>query len=79
MGSETDSLIAWGIQSQYTKNTIIENNIVQNIRYLNNYFSVGINSYVSNGDIIRNNVVHNIYSSAGIYGGIGIMLSGDPV
>ena len=78
IGSETDSLIAWGIQSQYTQNTIIENNIVQNVRYLNNYFSVGINSYVSNGDIIRNNVVHNIYSNGGIYGGVGIMLSGDP-
>jgi hypothetical protein len=78
VGSETDSLIAWGIQSQYTQNTIVENNIVQNVRYLNNYFSVGINSYVGDGDIIRNNVVHNIYSSGGIYGGIGIMLSGDP-
>ena len=78
IGSETDSLINWGIQSQYTQNTIIENNIVQNVRYLNNYFSVGINSYVSNGDIIRNNVVHNIYANNGIYGGIGIMLSGDP-
>jgi len=78
VGSETDSLIAWGIQSQYTQNTIIENNNVQNVRYLNNYFSIGINSYVSNGDVIRNNVVHNIYTSGGIYGGIGIMLSGDP-
>ncbi len=32
VGSETDSLISWGIQAQFTRNTIIENNIVHNIR-----------------------------------------------
>ena len=76
IGSETDSLIGWGIQLEKCQNTIVENNIVQNIRFYNNYINPGINSYAGNGDIIRNNVVHNIYASGGIYGGIGILLSG---
>ncbi|MDH3268366.1 MAG: right-handed parallel beta-helix repeat-containing protein, partial [Ignavibacteria bacterium] len=76
IGSETDNLIAWGIQSEVTLNTIIEKNVVQNVRYYNDYFNVGINAYGGYGNIIRNNVVHNIYASGGLYGTVGIVLSG---
>ena len=78
IGSETDNLIAWGIQSEITLNTIIENNIVQNIRYYNNNINPGINVYGGYGNIIRNNLVHNISADGGIFGGCGILLSGYP-
>ena len=77
VGSETDSLINWGIQVQFAQNTIIEDNVVQNIRRYYWKANPGINSYCGSGDIIRNNVVHNIYVNTGAYGGIGILLSGD--
>ena len=35
IGSETDSLIGFGIQVEICQNTIIEKNIVQNVRYYN--------------------------------------------
>ena len=76
IGSETDNLIAWGIQSEITLNTIIENNIVQNIRYYNDNINPGINVYGGYANIIRNNLVHNISADGGIYGGGGILLSG---
>lgn len=78
IGSETDNLIAWGIQSEITLNTIIENNIVQNIRYYNNNINPGINVYGGYGNIIRNNLVHNISADGGIIGACGILLSGYP-
>ena len=67
VGSETDSLIGWGIQLEFTQNTIIENNIIQNVREQGIPEMIimhGINSYFGNGDIIRNNIVHNIHSKA---------------
>jgi hypothetical protein len=80
VGTETDSLIGWGIQAQFTQNTIIENNVIQNLRRQGNAFPEdlvpGINSFYGTGDIIRNNIVHNIKSSAG-YTSTGILLSGD--
>ena len=78
IGSATDNLITWGIQSEVTLNTIIEKNYIQNIRYYGNYGSVGINAYGGYGNIIRNNVVHNISASGGDLGGTGILLSGWP-
>ena len=78
IGSEIDSLIALGIVVEGTQNSIIENNIVQNIRW--NVFqdiTEGIGSYWSDGSIIRNNIVHNIYASGGPYGCAGILLSGE--
>ena len=77
IGSETDSLISWGIQSQGTAVTRIENNHVQNIRYSIHYESPGIDSYCDNGCKIRNNVVHNIDSRNARDGGFGIEVSGD--
>ena len=68
VGSETDSLISWGIQAQFTRNTIIENNIVHNLKEKTIVWQVntpGINSYSGSGDIIRNNIVHNVRSDAG--------------
>jgi len=77
VGSETDSLIGWGIQAQFTQNTIIENNVVQNLRRQGTALDIipGINSYLGNGDIIRNNLVHNIHAD-GYRGATGILLSG---
>ena len=76
IGSENDNLITWGIQSEVTLNTIIENNILQNIRYYGSYGAIGINAYGGYGNIIRNNVVHNIYADGGDIGAVGILLSG---
>ena len=60
IGSETDSLIGWGIQLVYCQNTLVENNIIQNLKQTvmaDDIINVGINSYWGSGDIIRNNVV----------------------
>ncbi len=79
IGSETDSLIGWGIQLADCQNTLVERNIIQNLKVTanlsDNTINVGINSYWGNGDIIRNNIVHNIKSNAG-YTSTGILLSG---
>jgi hypothetical protein len=78
VGSETDSLIGWGIQLEYCKNTIVENNIVQNLKVthtIGEIVNMGINSWVGSNIIIRNNVVHGIRSNAG-YMSVGINLSG---
>ena len=80
IGSETDSLIGWGIQLVYCQNTLVENNIIQNLKQTvigNDIINVGINSYWGTGDIIRNNIVHNIKSITG-YTSTGIQLSGVP-
>ncbi|MCW8805569.1 MAG: right-handed parallel beta-helix repeat-containing protein [Ignavibacteriaceae bacterium] len=77
IGSETDSLISWGIQSEITINTLIENNHVQNLRYGIAYECPGIDSYLDNGCTIRNNIVHNIDGGDARDGGYGIELSGD--
>ncbi len=77
IGSETDSLITWGIQVEKNQGAIIENNIVQNIRQqINCFITSGINSCVGEGCVIRDNVVRNI-SSNHFYGSAGILLSGD--
>ena len=65
IGSETDSLISWGIQVEKGQNTVVEGNIIQNIKApktVGDILNVGINSYSGEGDIIRNNIVHNIKS-----------------
>ena len=80
IGSETDSLINWGIQVSTCKNSIIENNIIRNLKIMNTVpggekLILGINSYSGFGDIIRNNVVYNIKAPSG-YTAVGILLSG---
>ena len=78
IGSETDSLLNWGMQIEKCKNTIVENNIIQNLKVtvtVGEMLNVGINSYSGLGDIIRNNVVHNMRSTSG-YTCTGILLSG---
>ncbi len=79
IGSETDSVLGWGIQIEHAQSTIVENNIIQNLKHtptnVSNIINVGINSYSGLGDIIRNNVVHGVRSSSG-YSAIGILLSG---
>jgi hypothetical protein len=83
IGSETDSLISWGIECERTKNTIVEGNVIQNIRgnitgSFNSYppFTQnihGINLVASTDCIIRNNIVNNI--KAGDYPPAGILLT----
>ncbi|MEJ2196908.1 MAG: right-handed parallel beta-helix repeat-containing protein, partial [Ignavibacteriaceae bacterium] len=79
IGSETDSLISWGIHLEWCQNSLVENNIVQNLKVTTTYGSdiliPGINCYGGLEDTIRNNVVHNIRSSSG-YTSTGILLSG---
>ena len=78
IGSDADSLIAWGIQVEHCHNTVIENNIIQNLKVTTTVGEIlipGINSYWGSGDIIRNNIVHGIKASGG-YSGVGILLSG---
>ncbi|MFO7527006.1 MAG: T9SS type A sorting domain-containing protein [Ignavibacteriaceae bacterium] len=78
VGSETDSLIGWGIQIEHCQNTIVENNIVQNLKVthtIGEIVNMGINSWRGSNVIIRNNVVHGIKSKAG-YMTVGILLSG---
>jgi predicted GH43/DUF377 family glycosyl hydrolase len=80
VGSETDSLVTWGIYAAWLQNSIIQDNIVQNMRfnvdYQFNQSVVGINASVCDGTSIRNNVVYNIKSS-GNRGSAGILVSGD--
>ena len=79
VGSETDSLISRGIFIEKCQNTIIEDNIVQNIKStpaVGLVVNLGITSSQGIGDIIRNNVVHNMSSTTG-YTCVGISLSGD--
>jgi hypothetical protein len=75
IGTPYDSLIAWGVQVQYSKNTIIDKNEIQNINYYNMQNNPAINIFDSNDCIIRNNTVHNI-SGGGSLGTRGIVLSG---
>ena len=77
VGSETDSLITWGIQVEMNNGAIVEKNVVQNIRQQSNISVIthGINLYVGTGCIIRNNIVHNIRSN-NLLGSTGILLSG---
>ena len=77
IGSETDSLIDLGILTFYTQNTIIENNIIQNLKFVRESMVRGIDIYNDNNDIIRNNVIHNLRSDSG-YTCTGILLSGSP-
>jgi len=77
IGSESDTLISWGMQVEKTYKTIIENNFVEGIRRHSNVFdaTAGINSYWGIENIIRNNIVRNVCSYDGA-GSTGILLSG---
>ncbi len=77
IGSESDTLISWGIQVEKNYQCIIEDNLVQGIRGYSTELdgAIGINSYWGLSCIIRNNVVKNVlsYESSG---STGILLSG---
>jgi hypothetical protein len=78
IGSEADSLLNWGIQIEKCRNTVVENNIVQNLKVtvtVGEILILGINSHWGDGDIIRNNIVRNIGTETG-YTATGILLSG---
>ena len=77
IGSETDTLISWGMQIEKTYKTIIENNFIGGIRRHSTTFELtaGINSYWGIENIIRNNIVRNVYSYDAA-GSTGILLSG---
>jgi predicted GH43/DUF377 family glycosyl hydrolase len=78
IGSETDSLISWGIQVERNQNALIEENIVENIRGASSEFAIahGINCYGCTESTIRNNIVHNVNTSYN-GGSMGIALIGD--
>ena len=78
IGSATDSLITWGIQIERNQNTIIENNILENLKQQFNLSVIthGINIYLCTACEIRNNVLHNIRSGT-LRGTTGILVSGD--
>jgi predicted GH43/DUF377 family glycosyl hydrolase len=70
IGSETDSLVASGIQVTRCENTLIENNIIQNLKVTIpgvEKGQAGIASTFGSGDIIRNNVIHNLKASSGYF------------
>ncbi len=70
IGSETDSLVASGIQVTRCENTLIENNIIQNLKVTIpgvEKGQAGIASTFGSGDIIRNNVIHNLKTSSGYF------------
>jgi hypothetical protein len=77
IGTESDSQISFGIQLEKLQNTIIENNVIQNITANNSFDNrnLGINAYGCQVNIIRNNVVHGIKNYKG-YSSHGILLSG---
>ena len=78
IGSETDSLINYGIQVTHGENTIIENNIIQNLKLIEigtDKLTVGIGSVICSGTIIRNNVIHNLRGTSG-FSSSGIILYG---
>ena len=77
IGSETDSLIGRGIQIEFTQNTIIQDNSIQNLRMIlqQSYPSIGIGSFRGSEDIIRNNIVHNIKNIQELT--VGIVLTGE--
>ncbi|MBE0571885.1 MAG: T9SS type A sorting domain-containing protein [Ignavibacteriaceae bacterium] len=78
VGSETDSLISWGIQVERNQNALIEENIVEKIRGASAEFVIahGINCYGCSESTIRNNIVHNVNTSYN-NGSMGIGLTGD--
>lgn len=77
IGSESSSFISRGINLVCCQNTIVESNIVQNIRSNSSLvYSPGIVSLAGVGERIFNNVIFNVHVSDGDYGGIGILLNG---
>jgi hypothetical protein len=79
IGSETDSLVAFGIQVARCENALVENNIVQNLKATINgtdQIQAGILSTSSSGTIIRNNSLGNFKANNG-YSSSGIFLGGD--
>jgi len=78
IGSETDSLISRGINLTCCQRTVVEFNIIQNIRNNSSLvYSPGIVSVAGIGEKINNNVIFNIHVDAGdTTGGIGILLNG---
>jgi len=78
IGSEIDSLVAYGIQIYQGENTIIENNIIQNLKVTisgADNLTAGIVSSVCSGTMIRNNVIHNLKGISG-FTSSGIVLYG---
>ncbi len=78
IGSETDSLVSYGIQVTHGENTIIEKNIIQNLKATvsgADNLTAGIVSVTGSGDIIRNNTISNLRGISG-FTSSGILLYG---
>ncbi len=80
IGSETDSLVAYGIEIADCEGTLIENNIIQNMKVTlsgSNQAQIGIALDNGSNQIIRNNVIRNLRAISG-YVTAGIYLGGNP-
>jgi predicted GH43/DUF377 family glycosyl hydrolase len=83
IGLETDSLITIGIGTWALDNSIIENNVIQNLRqqqliYWDIALNFGISLSFSSNSIVRGNVVHNMKANS-LQGSTGIWVAGDAV
>jgi hypothetical protein len=74
--SETDSLRPWGFFIQYCSNTMIEKNVIRNLRINDEDVTYGIQVASSNNTIIRNNIISDVYNDSGSTGSVGIILVG---
>ena len=72
--SETESLRPWGFFIQHCSHTLIENNIIQNLRINGENVTYGIQVVSSDSTVIRNNVIHDVDDEGGSMGSIGIAL-----
>jgi hypothetical protein len=79
-GSPVDSLINRGIQIEMADKTIVENNLIENLRLTligSDRYIIGINNACCSNSIIRNNVVHNLCGTAANWHVNGILVFGD--
>ena len=78
IGSESDSLKAWGIDIENCSNTLIEKNVIQKLRKNINEENTtyGIQLVGSDNSVIRSNVIHDLYDETGSLGALAIVLVG---
>ena len=74
--SQTESLRPWGFFLQYCSNTIIEKNVIQNLRINGENVTYGIQVVSSDSTVIRNNIIHDVFDSSGAAGAMGIIMVG---
>ncbi len=72
----TDNIRLYGIALEYGSNTIVENNLIQNIRNASSQQSWGIAVYGNfNNGVITKNKIQNIVGGSGSFGGRGLEIN----